>query len=262
MNPSFDKPCFVELPARGLINISGDDATRFLQGLISNDINLLDQSPLLYACLLTPQGKFLHDFFISRTGNGYLVETEGADRAQDLLRRLTIYKLRSKVTLDLLPDAPIYVTFGAAQGLPDPRHSDLGSRALTKPDVPQVPFAMWDELRIGLGIADGSRDAELEKSTLEELNLSDTAVSFTKGCYVGQELTARMEHRNLGKKHLRALGFKDTAPAHGTALMISNQLIGDMRSSCGKRGLALVRDDALDLLKAQQHDSEIHLLGQ
>jgi folate-binding protein YgfZ len=163
--------------------------------------------------------------------------------------------------LEAEPLRPVYVIFGT-DALPDPRHPLLGSRSLIKPDLPELPFEAWDELRIRLNIADGSRDAELEKSTLEELNMADTAVSFTKGCYVGQELTARMEHRGLGKRHLHALGFAETSPAYGTPILLADGTeIGEMRSGCGHIGMALLRDDALEELRKNDDTHFVYLLG-
>ena len=261
MNQAFDKPSFVTLNARGLIRVEGADAFKFLQNLLSNDLSLLDSTPLLHACLLTPQGKFLHEVFVSKDSNSYLLECEGGPRTADLLKRLTMYKLRANLTLTADDRRPVYVVFNGA-GLPDPRHPSLGSRSFDKPDLPELPFEAYDDLRIRLGIADGSRDAELEKSTLEELNMAPTAVSFTKGCYVGQELTARMEHRGLGKRHLQALGFAEAAPAYDAAVLLANgREIGNMRSSCGHVGMALLRDDALEELRNNDDTHFIYLLG-
>ena len=254
---------FVTLPARSLISVAGPDAIKFLQGLITNDIHKLDTQPALHACLLTAQGKFLHDFFITRSGDIYHIECEGGDRAQDLFRRLTMYKLRAQVTLTLEESLHVYAVFGSySQGYADPRHSSLGFRTTQKPDLPESPFSFWDTTRIRLNIADGSRDAELEKSTLEELNMADTAVSFNKGCYVGQELTTRMEMRGLGKKHLMPLAFNMPVPAPGDDIILEDRTIGSMRSSCQSIGLALIRDDALEILKDTYDQSPLYLLGQ
>jgi hypothetical protein len=125
-----------------------------------------------------------------------------------------------------------------------------------------MPFTFWDEQRIRLGLIDGSRDAELEISTLEELNIADTAVSFDKGCYVGQELTTRMEMRGLGKKHLLPLGFNGQVPFFSDPLKNADgKVIAEMRSSCGTVGLALVRDDALEELRTYDEQSPFYLLG-
>ena len=259
MSHPFDKPSFVTLPSRGTIRVSGEDATKFLQGIITNDITKLEPDTLLYACLLSAQGKFLHDFFISKKDNDYVIECQGGDRTKDLHRRLTMYKLRAKVTLAANHDVSVYVIF--ADGLlHDPRHPSLGCRSFIKPELPELPYDLYDDLRIRLNIADGSRDAELEKSTLEELNMAETAVSFTKGCYVGQELTARMEHRGLAKRHLQPLGFAE-APISGDPVELDGKEVGTVRSVCGKIALALIRDDALPTLRTHNEQSFVYLLG-
>ena len=118
---------YTQISNRGSIRISGADATSFLQGLITNDIEKASDTALLYACLLTPQGKFLHDFFIRKDGDAYLLDCEGDARAQDLYDRLIRYRLRAKVEITLTPEATVFAIIGnAAQGLPDPRHADMG----------------------------------------------------------------------------------------------------------------------------------------
>ncbi len=222
---------FVQLPARGLIHIEGEDRFDFLQRLVSNDIDLLKTQPVLYACLLTPQGKFLHDFFISEGPDVLILDCEGHERAYDLFDRLKKYKLRSDICLSVEEISPVYACFGEypRPGYQDPRHPDLGWRSFTKPtEIKKGSFDTWDTIRIKLEIADGSRDAILERSTLEELNITKwNGVSYQKGCYVGQELTARVENRGLAKKHLK---------------MVKSNECKDMRSSCGDIGLAVVKD--------------------
>lgn len=244
----------VRLPDRGLIRLEGENRHGFLQGLVSNDIDLLKAPPavpVLYACLLTPQGKFLHDFFISESGDALLLECEGGARKDDLLRRLAAYRLRAKISLSGSDDVPVHAVFGAQPppGYPDPRHPDMGWRTLEKPQgIEEKPFAAWDERRLALGIPDGSRDMVPGGSTLLECRIDEFAgISFTKGCYVGQELTARMHHRGLAKKHLVPVRIEDPAraPAPGTEIVIGGRIAGEMRSSCGHTGLALLKDEAV-----------------
>lgn len=220
--------------------MSGPDSLSFLQGLISNDIRLLDQHPMIHAALLTPQGKFLHDFFITRLPDGsYQLECEGGARAKDLWQRLNQYKLRAKIICDYHEDFPVCVTVNS--GVPDPRHPALGQRCYTKPQGQAYDFSIWDKQRILLAIADGSRDAEIEKSTLAELNMNDS-ISYTKGCYVGQELTARIHNRGLLKRALRPIDFGTTPlPALGNVAIIDGREIGEMRSACGTIGLVLAK---------------------
>lgn len=230
---------YIPLPNRGTISVQGPEAFHFLQNLISNDLSLLDTQPLVYAALLTAQGKFLHDFFISKDGDGFIVDCEGGDRTADLHHRMNLYKLRAKVTLIQNPAARVYIRFD--QGLADPRHPDLGFRTFEKPDLPELDFSVWDSKRIDLAIADGSRDAEIEKSTLAELNMEQSAVSYDKGCYVGQELTARIHFRGLVKRKLQMMEFSGPVPAWGEDIIIDGKNIGEMRSHCGSKGLALMK---------------------
>ena len=226
---------FIQLPSRGFIYIEGNERFDFLQKLITNDVDLLQTQASIYACLLTPQGKFLHDFFVSQGPESLILECEGGERAQDLYRRLTQYKLRADIRLSVEENNPVYICFGETPhpGYADTRHKGLGWRSLSKPEnLKEEPYELWDRLRINLEIADGSRDAVLERSTLEELNITKhNGVSFTKGCYIGQELTARVENRGLAKKHLKMVQIdQDNTPDH------------DLRSSCYDIGLAVIRD--------------------
>lgn len=235
------KPFYVTLKNRGLIHIEGEDRKSFLQGLVSNDLNGLSAEKILYACLLTPQGKFLHDFFIHEGEGFLLIDCEGGDRAQDLYDRLVKFRLRAKVKLSVETDHPVYAVFNAPEtGLPDPRQTSLGNRSFEKPEAEEKPFEEWDRLRISLTIPDGSRDMDLEKSTLAEGHIDKlNGVDWNKGCYMGQELTARMHYRGLAKKHIRTIKISGEAPAPFTDL----QNGGQMRSSCSDIGLALLKDD-------------------
>ena len=210
---------------RGHISINGAESTHFLQNLITNDIDLLNQAPYLHACLLTPQGKFLHDFFITHQNGTYHLKTESGARAKDLFQKLNLYKLRSKVEITLHDDQPSYRT-------PYGFSFDDKTNAQSEHD--------WELHRLKFARADGSRDAELGVSTLSELNLEPSTVSFDKGCYIGQELTARIHHRGLTKKRLYAVEFTHDAPAFDTELP---NKIGIMRSSYQNYGLAVIKDE-------------------
>lgn len=207
---------------KGVVTIKGKDSFSFLQSMITNDLNLLDKQDMIHACLLTPQGKYLHDFYVRRITDGYALACEGGERMEDLAKRLTTYKLRADVAIACWsPDTNGWVTQDDDE------------------------YRTWDKDRIRKGQPDGSRDAEIGVSTLAELNLDEDAVSYTKGCYIGQELVARMHNRNLGKKHLVAVEFFDTPPAHGTEI----EGFGIMRSSCENLGLILMGRESEDNLK-------------
>ena len=235
---------FVRLPDRGAVLIRGDDRRTFLQGLITNDVALLDSQMCVYSCLLTPQGRFLHDFFMTEQGDTIQLECEGGARAIDLMAALKKFKLRSKIELECIENKTVFAGTGESPSgaVPDPRHPDLGWRGETAPEGDEAPFAVWDRHRLSLGIPDGSRDMEPGRALMLESNIDKlNGLSFTKGCFMGQELTARMHYRALVKKHLRRV-HGDALPPPGTDIPG-----GEMRSSCGDLGLALLRDEALPL---------------
>lgn len=223
-----EKPFYVKLKNRGLIHLEGPDRQSFLQDLITNDINQLTSNQLLYACLLTPQGKFLHDFFVIE-GNGFtLLDCEGGERAQDLYNRLVKYRLRKDVQISVEEKNDVYAVFGAPLGLPDPRDPEMGTRNFEKPALEEKPFETWDTHRISLTIPDGSRDLIPEKSTMDEAHMDRLgAIDYDKGCYIGQELTARMHYRGLGKKHLQTVNVDELPEG------------AELRSYCAASGLAM-----------------------
>ncbi len=240
--PPMSKPFSVALPDRGLIHIEGEDRKSFLQGLVTNDMEKVSPDRITYACLLTPQGKFLHDFFIHEGDGFLLLDCEGGARAQDLYDRLNKFRLRAKVKISVEETHPVYAVFGGSEGLPDPRHEKLGRRSFEKPDTEEKPFSEWDRLRISLTVPDGSRDLGLERATLLESHIDRlNGIDWQKGCYMGQELTARMHYRGLAKKHIHTVRIEGTAPAPFSDLPNG----GTMLSSCGDLGLALLKDEKL-----------------
>lgn len=223
---------FSRLKGRGMLRISGADAKSFLQGLITNDINLIDTIPCVYSCLLTPQGKFLYDFFITREGDTLILDCEGGERAKALAKLLLMYKLRADITIETIENSDVYAIFEAQVGAPDPRHPQMGFRSFEKQqDIEERPFEEWDYKRISLCIPDGSRDLIPQNSTMDEAHMDAlNAISYDKGCYMGQELTARMHYRGLGKKHLKMVKLAELPEK------------AELRSTCGDIGLALVKD--------------------
>ncbi len=246
---------FTTLKDRGLIKISGIKSKEFLQSLITNDISLLDKQDCIYSCLLSPQGKFLFDFFITQESDDLLLDCEGEKRATKLANTLNMYKLRLDIEISVTEKANIYAIFGSDKfGYKDPRHNDMGYRSHIKPDnVTELPFEKWDKLRISLTIPDGSRDLIVNKSTMDEGNMDKlNAVSYDKGCYIGQEITARMHYRGLGKKHLYTISPNnigmDKLPHFEQPIYDRDIVIGEMRSSCGDIGIALLKDDFAEKL--------------
>ena len=263
-------------PARGLLLLTGDDRSSFLQGLVSNDVRKLSPTQAIWAALLTPQGKYLHDFFVAALGDGWLIDGEGA-RIADLKRRLGIYKLRARIALEDVSDRfEVLQAWGAEAGAPlgltepgqaierggtvaflDPRLGDLGLRLIAPKETGAATLealgyapgngADWDRLRLGQGVPDGSRDMVLEKAILLENGFDELhGVAWDKGCYIGQELTARTKYRGLVKKRLMPVAIDGPLPAPGTLILRDGQEAGEIRSGRDGLALALVRLDALD----------------
>jgi folate-binding protein YgfZ len=266
---------FVALPQRGALAVGGEDRRSFLQGLVSNDVEKVSSNRAIHAALLTAQGKYLHDFFIAELGGSLVLDGEAA-RLADLQRRLSLYKLRAKVTVGPAAGLAIFAAFGdgaiAALGLADeagaarefaggiayvdPRRSRLGARLLAPAETAPAAleaggfaaaeFAAYDQLRIAEGVPDGSRDLVIEKAILLESGFDElNGVDWKKGCYVGQELTARTKYRGLVKKRLLPVRLAGPVPEAGTAILRNGEEVGEIRSSQPGIALALLRLEAL-----------------
>lgn len=256
---------YVRLDDRAVLSVSGGDATGFLQGLITNDIGKLESGSAIHAALLTPQGKYLFDFLIFARGAAFCLDCEAAARPA-LAKRLAMYKLRADVAVDAtLPD-PVHALFGdgavcaaraieGADAFADPRFPALGARivgeaggdALRRAGIAEAARADYDAIRIAHGIPDGRRDLVPEKSLLLENGFDElNGVDFEKGCYVGQEVTARMKHRNLVRKRLVPVRIDGAAPDPGTPVYRDSTQVGEIRSSAGGLALALLRIDAIE----------------
>ena len=265
----------IALPGRGVLGVTGPEATAFLQGLITNDIELVNPARAIYAALLTPQGKFLFDFLIADDGDGgYLLETD-RERLADLAKRLTFYKLRSQVDItDRCDDLAVSALIGdgaaaraklnAAAGnawrcgttmiYVDPRLAMLGVRMIHPAnEAPAIAGDAvgtvddYEALRLELGVPEAGRDVLVDKSFILESNFEElNAVDFDKGCYVGQELTARTKHRGKIRKRLFRVDVDGDLPPAGTPIMAGEAEIGEVRSGNGRTGIALIRTDRLD----------------
>jgi folate-binding protein YgfZ len=264
------------LEDRGVLEVSGADRRDFLQGLVSNDVVKATADRALYAALLTAQGKYLHDFFIVAIGESLYLDGEAA-RLADLQRRLGLYKLRAKVSLAAASDRYIVAAafgddaldrlglraergaaaaFAGGVAYVDPRLAELGARVLLPQATGATPLiergfragdvAAYDRLRLSLGVPDGSRDLVLDKSILLESGFDElNGVDWQKGCYVGQELTARTKYRGLIKKRLMPVAVDGPLPPPGTPVMAGDQEAGEMRSGRDGVGLALLRLEAV-----------------
>ncbi len=227
---------------RALFEITGADAAHFLQGLISNDIARA-KGALCYAALLTPQGKYLADFFLTALPNGYLLDVDAAI-APMLVQRLGMYKLRADVTI---APSNLHVSRGtgpAPQGaLPDPRNAALGWRLYGEAALPEDGTDWLDRYVTHIIPQTGielTPDSYLLEVGFERLS----GVDFRKGCYVGQEVTARMKHKTELRKGLVQVAIDGTAPI-GTPILAGEKEAGTLYSQSGGRALAYLRFDRI-----------------
>lgn len=270
-------PQFALLPDRAVLRITGDDARSFLQGLVSNDVMAIAPDRAIWAAFLTPQGKYLFDFAIIDHDGALMLDVEAA-RAADLAKRLSMFKLRSKVSIEIDGSWSVAAGWGtgaagalgledeagtavpAADGIAfvDPRLADAGVRivapgdslaiALPPAGADLVGADAYDSHRLSLGLPDGSTDLTPEKATLMESGFDELhGIDWKKGCYMGQELTARMRYRGLVKKRLLPVVVDGDLPAPGTDILTDDgKSAGEVRSGRNGRALALLRLDKLD----------------
>ena len=253
------------LPDRGVVSVEGPDAAKLLQGVITNDMDLMAQQGALHAGLLSPQGKILFEFFVVKSPDGFCLETARA-KAAELAERLKMYKLRADVAIkDASADYTVAAIWGgdgerAPQGtgpaplrFADPRLAALGQRELTTlrsdwalggEDAQSATQEEYHALRIGLGVPEGGKDyafgdAFPHEALFDQLN----GVSFEKGCYVGQEVVSRMQNRGTARRRIVPVVADSPLPAPGASIAAAGVEIGTLGSVAGTRGLAPIRLD-------------------
>ena len=260
------------LPDRGVVKVSGDSPHDFLNGLITTDVKLLRPGHGRFGALLTPQGKIIADFLItemlSSQGGGLLLDCPRA-LAQILTEKFRFYKLRAKVEIENLSDklCVLAVWDGDLAIKPelafaDPRNTSLGWRILVPDELKQkvadmieadlVDSAVYDAHRIASGVPHGGVDFIYGDAFPHETNMDRLhGIDFNKGCYVGQEVVSRMQHRGTVRTRTVRIVLGDLSPEPGTAVLAGDKAIGTMGSTAGRNGLALIRiDRAADALQA------------
>lgn len=248
-----------------MLRVGGSDALDFLQAIVTNDVMLLKYQPGLFSAMLSAQGKFLCDFFMMWYQDNVLIDMD-ADMLEDVVKKFKIYRLRSRVDLeDVSADWHAYALWGKhlaqafvpneALHMLDPRLNALGMRLYCPskitydpgPEAQHCNMADYHAHRLAHGVPDSRFDAG-SRNFLLELGYDQLhAVSFTKGCYIGQEPTARMYHRDVLRKCLfqvEAADGESPLPASGTPVTVGDKEVGDMRSSAGAVGLAQLRIEA------------------
>jgi folate-binding protein YgfZ len=243
---------FAPLPARGVIALSGADRVGFLNGLVSNDVALAAPGRAVWAALLSPQGRYVIDFFIFYDDERLLLDVPRGGVAE-LMKSLSRYRLRAAVALDDASES-LHV-YAAWNGMPppvpvtapDPRLREAGFRMLSpEPLAGNASAADYDAFRQDLGLPDGPPDLEPGKTLLLEAGFDELGgVAWDKGCYMGQELTARTKYRGLVKRRLLPVLLDAPAPPPGTPILADGAEVGTIRSAVGQMALAMLRLDAL-----------------
>lgn len=201
----FIMPDATRLDDRALIRIAGEDVRGFLQGLVTQDVAAVAPGAPQWAGLLTAQGKALFDFMLWADGNAILIDCEG-DQRDALLRRLSLYRLRRAITIEAT-EGGVHWSRGSGQGVPDPRLAELGHRWLGA-EVGGAATQLWRAHRLSLGVTEGAAELGQDKTLWLEANAEElNGVSFSKGCYVGQENTARMHYRAKVNRRLVVAPF-------------------------------------------------------
>jgi folate-binding protein YgfZ len=263
---------YIELENRGVLRLSGTDARSFLQGLITSDMNKVSATKAIYATMLTPQGKFLYDFFIAEQDGSFIIDVN-KEQLPAIVKKLSMYKLRSDVKIEDVSGGYKVVALVGDGALPlvgetsagnakqiadgvvfvDPRSAKLFVRGLVgheyKPGFEAGKFAEYEKIRIEAGIASGDIDMESEGAYplffgMDELN----GVDFKKGCYVGQEVTARMHHKTELRKKIYVIEAVDKLPLQdfGAEVTAGDEKIGKLLSSSGSFALALLLREKVD----------------
>jgi folate-binding protein YgfZ len=230
---------------RRLTDLTGADSLTFLQGLVTNDVLKLAKAPgIVWAALLTPQGKYLADFFVVQTGNTLLLDMPEA-QADATLRRLSMYRLRADVQLKASPfQVSRGVTDAPADALADPRHPALGWRFYGQDALPAADVD-WDAIRVEHLIPESGAELLADESYILENDFERLhGVDFRKGCYVGQEVTARMKHKTELRKGLTRVKITGAAPV-GTEILSNGKAAGQVFTQSGGRALAYMRFDRL-----------------
>lgn len=254
-----------ELAERGVVRVSGPDAAAFLNNLVTAEVAHLADGAAAYAALLTPQGKMLFDFLVARAPDGFRLDTL-AEHAPALAQRLAFYRLRAKVEVaDLSQDEAVIAFWGGEPpatlpgvAFPDPRLASLGTRAIVPrgsvaavlglPGLTRTDTAAFQAHRIALGVPEGGRDFAFGDAFPHDADMDAlSGIDFGKGCYVGQEVVSRMQHRGTARRRIVMAKAAADLPLPGTTLTAGDRPVGALGSVAGSHGLALVR---LDRIKA------------
>ena len=266
----FDDKEYYLFKKRGIILIEGKDRFRLIQGIISNDIELLRKKPSIYTSLLTPQGRFQHDFFISNFNEKFYLECDVSEK-EEVAKKLMMYKLRLDIQITIISNLNIILTKKKLNfseicsseiiSFYDPRfdnsffsrtYADSNFLTEIKKKFVEINDIKYDSLRLSNCIPDFSIDATKAKSLLLEMRFDElNGISWTKGCYMGQEITARMKHRRIVKKKIFKvlIDFRNNLK---NEITFENETVGKLTSHNKKDGIAFLDTKALSNLNTKK----------
>lgn len=270
------------LPDRGVVKLSGQEARKFLNGLVTTDISRVSEQSPRFAALLTPQGKIIADFIVASGDDEEALYLDCPRLlVTTLTERLAFYKLRAKIVVEDLSDILCVMAFwdDAAPGhwglrYPDPRLPALGLRCLSPPDranaaaafgAEPVDASLYEAHRIALGVPAGGLDFAYGDAFPHEADMDQLGgVDFDKGCFVGQEVVSRIEHRGTARTRVVPVGLAGAPPPRGAAVTADGKPVGVMGSAAGECALAALRLDRVEEalasgLKLRAHDTELML---
>lgn len=262
----------INLSNRALVHITGEEAEKFLQAVITTNLDKLGPDELKPGALLSPQGKILFDFLVSRITDGLRFEMP-ATIAEDFIKRMTFYRLRAKAEISLNPESLVSVCWQTDSS--PSQHIKRDMRFPSELNVLRIygsagdtsDESAWIRLRAEYGIAEGETDYAYGDAFPHDVNLDQIGgVTFPKGCFVGQEVVSRMQHRGTARRRVLVARSDGSLPAKGTAISVGGREIGTLGSSSGDLGLALVRidrvKDAMDsgtAIMAGNQEIQLHL---
>ncbi len=241
------------LTDRALVRIDGEEATDFLQNLVTCDVEVLGKGDVTFGALLMPQGKILFDFFCMRVAGGFVFDMD-AEIVADFVKRMTFYKLRTAVDIAAMGNGN--AVYGIWDGKPpgngfaDPRLAAMGWRAVDKNRETNATLEEYHAYRIDIGMPQGGHDfaygeAFPHDAMMDQFGTKGAGVAFEKGCYVGQEVVSRMKHRGTARRRIVKVQAESDLPCTGAAVEAGGKTIGTLGSVIGSNGLAMVRIDRL-----------------
>jgi folate-binding protein YgfZ len=240
------------LTNRAIVRIDGEIATEFLQNLVTCDVEVLAPGEATFGALLTPQGKILFDFFCLRTNEGFLFDIE-ADMRADFIKRMMFYRLRSPVEIAPVDDGlKVFALWdGENDGFTDPRLGAMGNRLIAKTLDTNMELADYLAHRIALGMPEGGADYAYDEAfphdaMMDQFGNKGAGVAFEKGCYVGQEVVSRMQHRGTARRRIMQVRAKRPLPASDASILADGKPVGTLGSVQETNGLAMVRIDRVD----------------